>query len=75
MNETRKLFTPEHFDCPKQVKFLDLGDVGGAEYWHGGIIIDDCIICGCCGTVFSLEEYFSHCYMRACRFASELDRA
>ena len=23
----------------------------------------------------SLEEYFSHCYMRACRFASELDRA
>lgn len=59
MNETRKLFTPEHFDYPKQVKFLDLGDVGGAEYWHGGIIIDDCIICGCCGTVISLEEYFS----------------
>ena len=55
----RKLFKPEYFECPKQVKFLDLGDTGRAEYWHGGIVIDDSIICGCCGTVISLEEYFS----------------
>ena len=55
----RKLFKPEYFDCPKQVKFLDLGDTGGVEYWHGGIVIDDSMFCGCCGTVISLEEYFS----------------
>jgi len=55
----RKLFAPEHFEFPKQVKFLDLGDTQGREFWHGGIIIDDCIICGCCGIVLPLEEIFT----------------
>ena len=59
MSENKKLFAPEHFDFPKQVKFLDLGDTQGREVWHGGIIIDDCIICGCCGTVIPLEEIFA----------------
>ena len=55
----KKLFAPKHFDFPQQVKFLDLGDTQGKEVWHGGIAIEDNIICGCCGTVFSLEEIFS----------------
>ena len=57
MKRIKKLFAPEYFKYPKQVKFLDLGDVD-AEIWIGGIVIGDNIICGCCGTVLLLEEYF-----------------
>ena len=55
----KKLFAPEHFNFPKQVKFLDLGDTQGKEVWHGGIAIDGSIICGCCGTVLDIEEIFA----------------
>ena len=55
----RKLFASEHFNFPKQVKFLDLGDTQGKEVWHGGIAIDDTIICGCCGTAIPIEEIFA----------------
>ena len=55
----KKLFAPEHFEFPRQVRFLDLGDTQGEEVWHGGIAINDSIICGCCGTVLSLEDIFA----------------
>ena len=54
----KKLFAPENFDYPKQVKFLDLGDTKGKEVWHGGIAIDGSIICGCCGCTFDIEGIF-----------------
>ena len=59
MNETRKLFVPEHFNYPKQVKFLDLGDTQGMEVWHGGIAIDGIIICGCCGATLDMDDIFA----------------
>ena len=56
----RKLYKPVHFENPKQIKFLDLGDTGSDEpVWIGGIVVDDYIICGCCGLWIPLEEYFS----------------
>ena len=56
---SRKLFTSEYFHYPKQVKFLDLGDTNGKEFWHGGVAINNHIICGCCGTYIPIEEIFS----------------
>ena len=56
----KKLYEPKHFEFPKQVKFLDMGDTGQNEpVWHGGIAIDDTIICGCCGMCFAIEEIFA----------------
>ena len=55
----KKLFAPKYFDFPKQVRFLDLGDTQGKEVWHGGIAIDDSIICGCCGTVLPIADIFT----------------
>ena len=55
----KKLFALKHFDFPKQVRFLDLGDTQGKEVWHGGIAIDDSIICGCCGTVLPIADIFA----------------
>ena len=54
----KKLFAPKHFDIPKQVRFLDLGDTQGREVWHGGIAIKDNIICGCCGCIFDIKGIF-----------------
>ena len=54
----KKLYEPKYFVIAKQVKFLDLGDTHGKEVWHGGIAIEDNIICGCCGTILSIEEIF-----------------
>ena len=51
----KKLFEPKHFDYPKQVRFLDLGDTKGEEVWHGGIAIDNNISCGC---IFDIEGIF-----------------
>lgn len=56
--ENKKLFESKYFDTAKQVKFLDLGDTNGKEVWHGGIAYCDDLICGCCGTVFSIAEIF-----------------
>lgn len=56
--ENRKVFEPEYFNVAKQVRFLDLGDTDGKEVWHCGIAYCDDLICGCCGTVFSIEEIF-----------------
>lgn len=55
----KKLYEPKHFDIAKQVRFLDLGDTHKEEVWHGGIAIDDNIICGCCGTIFDIKDYFA----------------
>ena len=57
MNE--KIYEVKHYDIPKQVRFLDLGDTGSDKpIWMGGIAIDDSIICGCCGACFSIQDLF-----------------
>lgn len=56
---SEKLYKEKHFYCPKQVRFLDLGDTQGKEVWHGGIAIEDSIICGCCGMVFPIADIFA----------------
>lgn len=42
------------FDTPRQVKFYD---VGGDEF-IAGIGYQDFIICGCCGSIFNLEDLY-----------------
>lgn len=53
----KKIFKSEYFPFAKQVKFLDL-DVGEEEIWRGGIVCGDKLICGCCGAVSFIEEFF-----------------
>lgn len=42
------------FDCPTQVTFWneELKEI------TGGIGVEDYVICGCCGTIVSLEEIY-----------------
>lgn len=56
----------DFYDEPTMVKFLDPNyfEDGanydyreeGEEYWLGGIAYQDCIICGCCGGTFAIDE-------------------
>ena len=39
------------YDAPTQVYFVDEDGV-----WRGGIAYRDEIICGCCGSIFDIEE-------------------
>ena len=41
------------YDVPTQVKFENPDATDG---WSYGIAYGDCIICGCCGGVFPIEE-------------------
>ena len=41
----------KYFDRPTQVVFCD--EQGG---WKGGIAYCNEIICGCCGSIFDIEE-------------------
>ena len=40
------------YDSPTQVMFYDFNE----SQWVSGIAYGDEVICGCCGSVFSLEE-------------------
>ena len=42
-----------YFDKPIQVVFADPENPGD---WLAGIAFHDCIICGCCGGVFSIDD-------------------
>ena len=42
----------KRYDLPTQVMFYDSNECG----WASGIAYGDEVICGCCGSVFSLEE-------------------
>ena len=56
---SKKVFEVKHYDFPKQVKFLDLGDTGSDEpIWIGGIAIGDQIVCGCCGVCVDIQYLF-----------------
>ena len=43
------------FNTPTQVKFLDFVN---HPVYVGGIAYEDKIICGCCGSVFEIEEVY-----------------
>ena len=47
------------FDSPTQVQFVDFEGCNN-DYieWKGGIAFRDVIICGCCGGIISLEEFW-----------------
>jgi hypothetical protein len=47
----------EAFDIPTQVKFFD-GQFFDSEYWLIGIGYKDEIICGCCGSVFPIDQIY-----------------
>lgn len=47
---------PIYFAQSVQVKFLDTG--AEEPTWIGGIALGDHIICGCCGGVISLEDFW-----------------
>ena len=48
-------YTPLYYGTPCQVRFIDLGDPNNPTMC-GGIAYKDEIICGCCGTVLSIQE-------------------
>lgn len=43
-----------YFGTPKQVKFWDIN----GNHYIGGIAFCGEIICGCCGGVFDLDEFY-----------------
>lgn len=47
---------PIYFALSLQVKFLDTG--AEEPTWIGGIALGDHIICGCCGGVISIEDFW-----------------
>ena len=47
---------PIHFDRPIQVKFLDTD--AEEPIWIGGIAYGDYIICGCCGGMLPLRDFW-----------------
>ena len=48
-------YTPLYYGTPCQVKFWDCGDPN-RPLLSGGIAYHDEIICGCCGTVLSIQD-------------------
>ena len=47
---------PIDFGMPMQVMFLDTN--ADKPFWIGGIAFNDYIICGCCGGVVFLKEFW-----------------
>ena len=47
-----------YFEHPTQVKFIDMDRGSEEPHWLGGIAYKDEIICGCCGGVFDIKEYY-----------------
>lgn len=47
----------KYFYFPTQVKFLDTFREERV-FWHYGIAYHDEIICGCCGGIFNLNEFW-----------------
>jgi hypothetical protein len=45
------------FSEPTQVKFLDINEE--EVTWLGGIAYRDEIICGCCGAIINLDEFWA----------------
>ena len=48
-------YTPLYYGTPCQVKFVDCGDPDNITLC-GGIAYHDFVICGCCGTILSIQE-------------------
>ena len=46
----------KYFDRPTQVMFCD-----EEGCWKGGIAYCDEIICGCCGSIYDIEEIYELC--------------
>lgn len=48
----------DFYDVPTMVSFLDPNylEEDGDKYYLGGIAYQDCIICGCCGGTFAINE-------------------
>lgn len=47
------------FNTPTQVKFLE--PYVNCPAYAGGIAYEDKVICGCCGSVFEIEEIYNGC--------------
>ena len=47
------------FNMPTQAKFLE--PFVNCPVYVGGIAYEDKIICGCCGSVFEIEEVYDEC--------------
>lgn len=47
------------FNTPTQAKFLE--PFVNCPVYVGGIAYEDKIICGCCGSVFEIEEVYDEC--------------
>lgn len=46
--------TYDYFEVPTQVKFWDIG----GDHYIGGIAYRNEIICGCCGSIFDINEIY-----------------